>query len=228
MQAVFLVFLIALLGTMWGRSRFLKIYGQESGNLLSSGVSGAELAEAILRRSGIGEEVSVVKGRGPLPDFYDPESRRITLSPQHFGAASYSAVAMAALMAGKAIQHHEGHRPLLWRTASVRWSVYLGLPLVAVGLFAMLLGMNKTLLPLVVLIWSVLAFWNFLTMPTEIDASLRAKRVLGDMKPFRNLDERVGVERVMGAASTAYIDGISVLGSWALRLVLPKGTKQTD
>ena len=38
---------------------------------------------------------------------------------------------------------------------------------------------------------------------------------------FRNLDERVGVERVMGAASTANIDPLSILGSWIARSLLP-------
>lgn len=220
MQAVFLLFLVALLGTMWGRTRFLKVYGQESSHLIGADVDGARLAEAILRRRGV-PGVAVVKGRGPLPDFYDPETRRLSLSPQHFGGSNFSALALAALQAGKAIQHHEGHRPLLWRTAAVRWSVYLSLPLVGVGLLAVVLGMNKTVLPLVVLLWSLIVLWNFLTLPTEIDASLRAKKVLEELRLFRNLDERVGVERVMGAAGTAYIDGLSVLGSWIARAVLP-------
>lgn len=225
MQLVFLLFLIAVTGTMWGRTRFLKIYGQEKENLIASRVTGAELAEAILRRRGI-EGVSIVKGRGLLPDFYEPEDRRISLAPQHFGGASFCALALAALQAGKAIQHHEGHRPLLWRAAAVRSSVYLTPPLFVVGVVTVLLGMGKTVLPLVVLAWAVLAFWNFLTVPTEVDAGIRARRVLEDMKVFRNLDERVGVERVIGAASTAYIDGLSVVASWVGRMVSPWKTEK--
>jgi Zn-dependent membrane protease YugP len=121
MQFFLLLFLIALTGTLWGRSRFLKIYGQESLNHLSSGVTGAEFAEAILKRAGLGG-IAIAKGRGVLPDFYDPEQRRISLAPQHFGAATYSALALAALQAGKALQHAAGHRPLLWRVAAVRAS----------------------------------------------------------------------------------------------------------
>ncbi len=219
MQFAFLLFLIAVTGTMWGRTRFLKIYGQEASNLLSCRATGAELVEAILRRSGIAG-VAVAKGYGPLPDFYDPGERRVTLAPQHFGASTYSALALAALQAGKAIQHHEGHRPLLWRTAAVRWCVHLSLPLLLAAVPVVALGMAKTVLPVLVLVWSVLAFWNLVTVPTEIDAGLRAKRVLEEMGVFRNLDERVGVERVIGAASTAYIDGVSVVGSWAGRLLL--------
>lgn len=221
MQLFLLLFLAAFIGTLWGRSRFLKIYGQESGNHLSSGVTGAELAEAILKRSGIGG-IAIAKGRGVLPDFYDPEHRRISLAPQHFGSTTFSALAMAALQAGKAIQHAEGHRPLLWRVAAVRGSVFLSPCLFFLGIVTLVLGMTKTVFPLVVLTWSIIAFWNLITMPTEVDAGLRAKRVLDDLRIFRNLDERVGVERVIGAASTAHIDGLSLVASWVAQTFLPK------
>lgn len=220
MQLVFLLFLVAATATMWGRTRFLKIYEQEASNLISSRVTGAELAEAILRKEGI-QGVSIAKGRGLLPDFYDPAERRITLAPQHFAASTFSALAIAALQAGKAIQHHEGHRPLLWRNAAVSWCAHLSLPLLLAGIPVLVLGMGKTVLPVLVLVWSLLAFWNLITLPTEIDAGLRARRVLEDLRAFRNLDERVGVERVIGAASTAYIDGISVAGSWIVRILVP-------
>jgi Zn-dependent membrane protease YugP len=224
MQLFLLLFLIALTGMLWGRSRFLKIYGQESSNHLSAGLTGAEFAEAILKRSGLGG-IAIAKGRGVLPDFYDPEHRRISLAPQHFGSTTYSALALAALQAGKAIQHAEGHRPLLWRAAAVRASVFLSPCLLFLGIATLLLGMTKTVFPLVVLAWSIVAFWNLITVPTEVDAGIRAKRVLDEMRVFRNLDERVGVERVIGAASTAHIDGLSLVASWIAQTILPKGGK---
>ncbi len=135
---------------------------------------------------------------------------------------------MAAQQAGKAIQHFEGHQPLLWRTSVIRWTVFLSFPLFFLGLIALLLGMTKTLLPMVLLAWSATAYWNFLTVPTELDAGSRAKKQLDELRVFKNLDERIGVERVMGAASTAYIDGISVVGSWAGRIFLPWIRKQMD
>jgi Zn-dependent membrane protease YugP len=220
MQLVFLLFLIGIVGTMWGRTRFLKIYGQESANVISSRITGADFAEAILKKRGI-TGVAIAKGGGLLPDFYDPAARRLTLAPQHYGASTYSALAIAALQAGKAIQHYEGHRPLLWRNAAVQWAVYLTPALAFAALVTFALGLGKSLLPVVVLAWCLLTFWNFLTVPTEVDAVLRAKRELEGMRAFRNLDERVGVERVMGAASTANIDPLSILGSWIARSLLP-------
>ena len=227
MQIFLIVFIIALTLTMWGRSRFLKIYGQEINNTISSGITGAELAERILRHRGV-EGVSIVRGRGIFDDFYFPENQQITLAPQHFSGSSFCALAIASQQAGKAIQHFEGHTPLLWRTTVIRWSVFLSLPLFFLGLVSLLLGMTKTLLPMVLLAWSACAYWNFLTVPTELDAGSRAKKQLDELRVFKNLDERVGVERVIGAASTAYVDGLSVIGSWAARTFLPWMRKQMD
>src|SRR5690606_30179901 len=77
MQIFLIVFVIALGLTMWGRSRFLKIYGQESTNLISSGLTGARLAAGMMRYRGI-EGVTVKRGRGVFDDFYFPENRQIT------------------------------------------------------------------------------------------------------------------------------------------------------
>ncbi len=226
MQIFILIFMIALAITMWGQSRFRKIYGQELEFTISSRVTGAELVEKMLARVGI-DNVSVVKGRGILDDFYSPEKRQVSLSPQHFGAASFAALGMAAQQAGKAIQHVEGHKPLFWRTTVIRWTVYLSLPLIVIGLVTLALGMTKTLFPMVLLVWSLISFANIATIPTELDAGERAKRVLEDLRVFKNLDERVGVERVMGAASTAYLDGFSVLTGWASRMFFPWFRKQS-
>ncbi|MDA7926404.1 zinc metallopeptidase [Verrucomicrobiales bacterium] len=227
MQIFILIFMIALAITMWGQSRFRKIYGQELEFTISSRVTGAELVERMLKRAGI-DNVSVVKGRGILDDFYSPEKRQVSLSPQHFNAASFAALGMAAQQAGKAIQHVEGHKPLFWRTTVIRWTVYLSLPLIVIGLVTLGLGMTKTLFPMVLLVWSLIAFANVATIPTELDAGERAKRILEDMKAFKNLDERVGVERVMGASSTAYLSGFAVLTGWASRMIFPWFRKQTS
>lgn len=225
MQIFLFIFMIALALTMWGRNRYRKIYGQEVENVLPSRITGAQLAEKMLQSRGI-EGVSVVRGRGLLEDFYSPETKRISLAPHHFEGTNFPSLASAAQQAGKAIQHYEGHRPLLWRTTAIRWTVYLSIPLLVIGLVTLALGMTKTIFPLVLLAWSLIAFWNMATIPTELDAGERAKKQLEKLKVFRNLDERVGVERVMGASSTAYLDGMFTVGSWAARTLLPWARKQ--
>lgn len=219
MQFFIVPFFIAFALTLWGRNRYRKIYGQEVEFTLPSKITGAELVERILKNYGI-EDVSVVKGRGVLEDFYAPEKKRVSLAPHHHDGINFPSLALAAQQAGKAIQHHEGHRPILWRTTAIRWTVYLSIPLLVVAAVTMVVS-SKTLFPLILLFWSLIAFWNVATIPTELDAGERVKKQLSEIKAFRNLDERVGVERVMGAASTQYLDGIFTVASWAARLVLP-------
>lgn len=227
MQIFLLIFFIALGITFWGRGRYVKIYGQETGNRLPSNLSGSELAEGILKSRGI-EGVTVARSRGLLDDFYSPEKKTITLAPCHFDGTNFPSLAVAAQQAGKAIQDHEGHRPLRWRTSVIRWTVYLSIPLALAAIATAILGMNKTVLPIVLLAWSAIAFWNVATIPTELDAGERAKRELEKMKVFRNLDERVGVERVMGAASTAYLDGFFIVLSWIAQTLMPWAKKQVN
>jgi len=220
MQIFFLTFMATLGITMWGRKRFRKIYDQEVKYIAYSGITGAKLVRKILDTHGGMDDVTIVRGRGILADFYDPRKKRITLVPQHFGGATFSALGIAANQAGCAIQHFEGHRPRLWRVSAIRATMWFSLPITIIAVIAAAAGLGKTALPMALMVWSLIALGNLITTPTELDASERAKKELAKFKPFRNFDERVGVERVMGAASTQYIDGIfttlSWLGSWLL------------
>lgn len=220
-----IIFAIGLLITFWGRGRYVKIYGQETENRLHKSLSGSELAERILKSRGI-DGITVSRSRGLLDDFYSPQKKTISLAPCHFDGTNFPSLAVAAQQAGKAIQHFEGHRPLQWRTSVIRWTVYLSIPFAIAAIATVLLGMTKTIFPLVLLAWSAIVFWNVATIPTELDAGERAKREMEKLKVFRNLDERVGVERVMGAASTAYLDGFFVAASWVARTLMPWAKKQ--
>jgi len=225
MQIFLLVFMVALALCMWGRKRYRKIYDAEAANLISSGITGEQIARRILEERGVAG-VAVVRSRSLLADSYDPAQRRISLAPQHFGGSTYSALGIAANLAGQAIQHHEGHRPVFWRASAVKATVYLCIPLLVIGIFTVLAGMNKTLLPMVLLVWSLVAIGNLATIPTELDAGERAKKQLHKIRAFRNLDERVGVERVMGASSTMYADGFSTVFGWLHATILPWAKKQ--
>ncbi len=220
MQIFFLVFMVTLAITMWGRKRFRKIYDQETEFVISSRVTGAQLVERILKARGV-EGVKVKRSRGLLTDFYHPEKKQISLSPQHYGGATFAALGVSANLAGHAIQHFEGHRPLFWRVSAIRATVYLSLPLIVICLGALVAGMNKTVLPAMLMLWSMIALSNIITIPTELDAGERAKRQLDKLKAFKNLDERVGVERVMGASSTMYVDGFFTILSWMGGLFVP-------
>ena len=214
-----IVFLVTLAISMWGSRRFRRIYDEEIENTLHSRITGAELVRQILDLHDI-TDVEVVKGRGLLRDFYDPSKRRLVLSPQHYGGSSFSGLGVAAHEAGHVIQHVEGHRPLLWRVSAVKATVFFSLPLLVFGFLCVIIGMKSLGVMILTLAWPLMALSNILTIPVELDASQRVKKRLKKLQVFGNLDERVGVERVMDAASANYLDGIFSALSW-LRSLIP-------
>ncbi len=223
MQLPFLLlFLVTLALTMWARGKYRKAYDEELRNLSRSGLTGAELARRILAERGI-EVVEIVRGRGLFADFYDPAHKRLSLSPQHYSGSTYAALGMAAHEAGHVLQHREGHHPLNWRVSAIRATLWLSLPLVALGALMLIVpGFGKSGLLTIFVGWSMIAGYNLLTLPVELDATERARQVLDRMrpKPFTTMEERLGVERMMRAASASHVDGvftvISWLGSWFL------------
>ena len=205
--------------SQWGRKKFRRIYEEELENTIGSKITGADLAGKILESKGI-TDIEIVKGKGLLSDFYDPAKRRLTLSPQHFSGSSYAGLGVAAHEAGHVIQHIDGHRPLLWRVSAVKATVFLSVPMLLCGVIMMVTpGLKSLGIGLVALAWPLLMLANIVTMPIELDATERSKKRLKQLKVFRNIDERVGIERVMDAASANYIDGLSTSLSWVRSLI---------
>ena len=221
MQIFLLIFAVTLALTMWARQKYRNTYDEELKNVMGSGITGAELARRILAVSGI-EGVEIRKSHGLFADFYNPEKKRLSLAPQHFSGSTFSALGVAAHEAGHAIQHHLGHQPLFWRISAVRSTIFLSLPVALAGILMMIVpGLGKSGVLVLTAGWSFIAIGNLVTLPVELDASERSKQVLSRLKPFRNLDERIGVERVLRAASAAYVDGIFTTLSWAGSFFLP-------
>ncbi len=220
MQILLILFAVTFGLSMWGRKKYRRIYESEQENILASGITGAELARRIIESKGV-TDVEIVKGRGLLPDHYDPAKRRLYLSPQHYGGSSYSGLGIAAHEAGHVLQHIDGHRPLLWRISAIKFTSYLSLPMLVGGVALMVVpGMKSIGILLLSIGWPLMALTNLGTVAIEMDASERSKKRIKQLKVFRNLDEKVGVERVMDSASGYYVDGIYTAGSW-LRSFIP-------
>ena len=217
MAIVFLAFAIVFVVSLWGRRRFQSTYLEEQQGKTAAGITGKQLIEQILETRGI-EVVEIVQGHGLFVDTYDPFKKRITLAPQHYGGTTFSALGVAAQLAGKVLQHRDGYGPIYWRLSAIRMSLLLSLPLFVAALFTLIF--SKTLFISALAVWTLVTGYNVITMPVEMDASMRAKEALGKLRLFRNLDERLGVERVLKVAGAAKIEGIFYTLSW-LNSVVP-------
>ncbi len=141
---------------------------------ISSGMTGRDVAEAMLRHYGVGG-VKIEQGQGMLTDHYNPMSKTVSLSPAIYGGRSIMAAAVAAHECGHAVQHATAYPMLQMRSNLVPIvQIASGLQqylLIAIFMFSM---NNPTLLLVAIGVFGVTTLFALVTLPVEFDASNRA------------------------------------------------------
>jgi Zn-dependent membrane protease YugP len=167
-----------------------------------SGLSGAQVAELILRRSGLGH-VPVVETTGFLSDHYDPRKKVVRLSPEVFRNNSISAIGIAAHETGHAVQHAKQYTPLVLRNM-IAPTASIGSNLSWIIIFAGFIIGSLGLVKLGILLFSLVVVFQLITLPVEFNASARAKEVLLSYNVLSS-NELQGVRRVLSAAALTYV-----------------------
>jgi len=173
---------------------------------ISSGLSGAEVAQEMLRAYGI-DNVRIVQGKGFLTDHYNPMSRTVSLSPAVFQGRNISAAAVAAHEVGHAVQHATGYAALQMRSALVplvkaasvaqQWLLLLAL---------MAAGTMPQLLLIVIAAFAVTCLFSLITLPVEFDASRRALNWLEESRVTVGA-EHEGAKDALWWAAMTYVAG---------------------
>lgn len=142
---------------------------------LSARLTGKEVAERMLRESGI-YDVKVVSVQGFLSDHYNPLNKTINLSPEVYNNYSVAAAAIAAHETGHAVQHATAYSWLMMRSrlvpivqfssSLVNWILIIGVIMASSG--------NSTLLLAGIGLFAVTVLFSLITLPVEFDASKRA------------------------------------------------------
>ena len=207
--------LIGLLVSSRLKSKFAK-YSKEK---LSSGLSGKEIAEKMLRENGI-YDVKVISVKGSLTDHYNPANKTVNLSEEVFTGRNIAAAAVAAHECGHAVQHASAYRWLTMRSklvptvqiASNAMSfLTLGLAFIAYSSPTL---MNSMLL-LFIILQSAITLFSLITLPVEIDASKRALAWLDNSRITYSHEHEEAKDALSWAAYT-YV--VSALGSVATLL----------
>ena len=192
------VFLLSIFSSFKVKSSFKK-YAKVS---VRSGLTGAEVARRILDKNGL-HDVSVTETSGFLSDHYDPSKKVVRLSPDVYRNATISAVGVAAHETGHAIQHKQLYRPLVIRNMMV--------PVASVGSnfawIVIMAGFVLNTLGLVkigIALFSVVVFFQLITLPVEFNASSRAKNILASTGMVSG-SEAAGVNSVLSAAAMTYV-----------------------
>lgn len=168
-----------------------------------SRLTGSQAAQRLIQRMGL-YEVKIEAVQGRMTDHYDPRSKVLRLSPGVYQDSSVASLAIAAHELGHAMQDQEGYGPLRLRAAivpAVNIGSYLGWILIFLGL---LIGMTE-LAWLGVIVFAGGAFFALVTLPVELNASARAKRLLSETGLIMGEDEQRGVNNVLNAAALTYV-----------------------
>jgi uncharacterized protein len=192
-------FILMMLTSWYVKSAYKKWSRVQSG----SRMTGLQAAQKLVSTGGLyGVKIEGVGGN--LSDHYDPRTKTLRLSQGVANGASVASVAIAAHELGHAMQDSEDYLPLRFRAAivpAVNIGSWLGWILIMVGLFLNLVNLAW----LGVLVFSGGAVFALATLPVELDASARARRMLADNGIIQSEEERRGVNNVLNAAALTYV-----------------------
>jgi hypothetical protein len=168
-----------------------------------SRVTGAEAAQRLIQAGGLyGVQIEGIAGN--LTDNYDPRDKVLRLSRGVFASSSVAALAITAHELGHAMQDKEDYFPLRLRSAivpAVSIGSYLGWILIIIGILTQM----TQLAWLGVLVFSGGAIFALATLPVELNASARARRLLSESGLIQGEDEMRGVNNVLNAAAMTYV-----------------------
>lgn len=188
------------------QARFKSRFKKYSEAPLSSGLSGAEVAQRMLKESGI-DDVEVISVEGKLTDHYNPSNRTVNLSPEVYHGRSIAAAAVAAHECGHAVQHATAYTWLQFRSAmvpAVSFASKITTFVLMIGVFLAFSG-NYILLAIGVGALAVTTLFAFVTLPVEFDASKRALAWLDHAGITHSSDEYAGAKDALKWAAMTYV-----------------------
>lgn len=178
----------------------MKKYGEVR---LSSGLSGAQVAQKMLNDYGI-HDVTITQGQGFLTDHYNPVKKSISLSPAIFQGVNVAAAAVAAHECGHAVQHAKGYKWLEMRSKLVpvvQFGSRLYIWLIIGGLAIGLSGLAW----LGVAFFAATTLFSLVTLPVEYDASNRALAWLNTNNVTQQGPEHSGAKDALKWAARTYV-----------------------
>lgn len=202
----YLVFMLpALLLGLWAQFKVKSTFNKYNNVRNSRGITGAEAARMILDKNGL-SYVRIEHVAGKLTDHFDPRDNVIRLSSEVYNSASIGAVGVAAHEAGHAVQYAEEYTPIRLRNAIIpvcNFGSQVGPIMIVIGcFFSGQLG--RSLIFFGIVLFSLMAVFQLVTLPVEFDASSRALSVIRDSGMFANEDYK-GAKKVLSAAAMTYV-----------------------
>lgn len=195
---------------------------------LSSGLSGREVAERMLRDNGI-YDVKVVSVDGFLSDHYNPADKTVNLSPDVYNNTTIAAAAVAAHECGHAVQHATAYRWLTFRSKMVpvvqvssmliQWVLLAGVLLINVFPSLLLIGIG---------LFALTTLFSVVTLPVEFDASRRALAWLGTTRITNAQEQPQAQDALKWAALTYVVAAIASIVTLVQYILMYLGARDRD
>lgn len=195
---------------------------------LSTGLTGREVAEKMLRDNGI-FNVRVTCTPGHLTDHYNPADATVNLSKDVYNRCSVAAAAVAAHECGHAVQHATAYGPLTMRSAlvpvvsfaskCVQWVLLAGVLLVQVFPQLLLAG---------IVLFAMTTLFSFITLPVEIDASRRATIWLRRAGITSPAEQPMAVSALRSAAYTYVVAALGSLATLVYYILMFLGSSREE
>lgn len=200
MVPAFIVMMIAQISISSAYKKWSKV-------AVSSGATGAVAAQRLIAQNNM-LDVQLKGVSGTLSDHYDPRTKTLALSQAVANQPSVASVAVAAHELGHAMQDREGYFPLKVRALlapMVGIGSYVGWIMLAIGIALNYLELAW----LGVAVFALGFVFALATVPVEMNASARARKMLSEAGIIQAGEEARGVNSVLNAAALTYIGALT-------------------
>lgn len=219
--------LICMMFSLYASRKVKSSYVKHNGTRCRSGMTGQDAVSRLLRANSVWD-ISVGRVRGFLSDHYHPKKSIVNLSDSTYSNSSVAAVAVAAHEVGHVMQKKEGYAFYKIRTSLVpvvNFGTFLAMPLVLVGLlldYSVAVSDANTgfyIAMVGVALYGGSLLFALVTLPVELDASRRAKKMLL-AEGIISQDELPAASEVLSAAALTYLASLLTSLVYFLRFLL--------
>ena len=221
-----LMILIGVVGYVV-QARLQSVFKKYSQVMFPGGLTGAEVAEKMLRDHNI-HNVKVTHVKGHLTDHFNPQTMTVNLSDSVYSSRSVAAAAVAAHECGHAVQHARAYAPLVLRSQLVpivnfastaaTWVIIAGLAILAST-------QNETVCWIGIGLIAMSALFSIVTLPVEYNASARALEWLRASRVMAEPELKQASISLKWAARTYLVAALSAIASVLYYVMLILGRR---
>ena len=217
------LYILALVLVVWAQFKVNGAYARYRNVATRRGYRGVEAARMILNQNGLHDVKIEVTTGGELSDHYDPQTNTVRLSRDVYYNDSIASVAISAHEVGHAIQHATNYGFIGLRNMILPYAMIsskLGWTILFLGIMFTL----DSLFYIGIIMLCVIALFQLITLPVELNASKRALTLL-ESNGIILTEEKRDCKAMLSAAAFTYI---AALISTLLQILRLLGRRRRD